>query len=639
MIQEGLNRQKHVLSEYSTTQDVEFISFDVKSVGLAHPDRRDYDFSHLRTKEGREVAEIYLVVFEGIADYIAVVPRAVWNDTVRDLAHGILPLISQLPCLFQPFMVHESQLHQAFSNLVRGEVYVNPTTGVIFDGYKPMKTTQPLLEPRNELQLLSLRAQQDLWSKIDTVSCGAKVDLNPIPPYICDFLLQLPTVNQYLRIEHKLLSDLSRPLKRYSAMPGKDSTFSSNRLWHFIIIQHGVNATEFFCCARHEVGDAWASKKYPLEHIKDVSQFLFQGPQAVESMVESMRTKSSEAISFTDHIFQSLRPEDILLESLVTIDSTQSASNIGTDTEDLEKESVLQKDDKKAMREGKAKEMLGEDDEQSPAADAPPLPASPKPGVENGLHWVCDELNQQFRAIGKMICFPLDLYNPVGNHIVVKHDWTEEDKANFDKPGRSLPAHIFSHSVSNRTSIVMRFCDFSSSGSKGLPVMSARYWQKPIADQHFIFLANVLPPELAMAPLLSWYLLFPSEWTTIFDQGTREQPHPTNGEHYINRVSQSFHQLPNPSFKTSKPYQFEIGSPFIKPKGENPLRCMVKLHNKSICPKESLVYHLCKALENDEMRITNLHTGAESATFATAKYHTTPRQVLTLQWQFGGKIS
>ena len=79
-----------------------------------------------------------------------------------------------------------------------------------------------------------------------------------------------------------------------------------------------------------------------------------------------------------------------------------------------------------------------------------------------GLPWLANRLNQKLSITGKQMIIPLDLRHPLGNHVLINHDWSQEDKDSFSKEGyMSLQAMIGSRWASDTipNAVVLRFID------------------------------------------------------------------------------------------------------------------------------------------------------------------------------------
>jgi hypothetical protein len=48
-----------------------------------------------------------------------------------------------------------------------------------------------------------------------------------------------------------------------------------------------------------------------------------------------------------------------------------------------------------------------------------------------GLPWLARRLNQKLSIDGKQMIIPVDLRHPLGNRVLVNHDWSQEDKDSF----------------------------------------------------------------------------------------------------------------------------------------------------------------------------------------------------------------
>lgn len=57
------------------------------------------------------------------------------------------------------------------------------------------------------------------------------------------------------------------------------------------------------------------------------------------------------------------------------------------------------------------------------------------PRTENsrGLPWLARQLNQKLSIDGKHMCTAIDLNHPLGNHVLVNHEWSQQDKESLSK--------------------------------------------------------------------------------------------------------------------------------------------------------------------------------------------------------------
>jgi hypothetical protein len=82
-----------------------------------------------------------------------------------------------------------------------------------------------------------------------------------------------------------------------------------------------------------------------------------------------------------------------------------------------------------------------------------------------GLPWLANRLNKKLSLAGKQMVVPLDLRHPLGNHVLINHDWSQEDNDTFRKDGyMSLTAMTGSRWARDTTpnAVVLRFIDGSS---------------------------------------------------------------------------------------------------------------------------------------------------------------------------------
>lgn len=580
-----------------------FLPFDIKYFSLRPTalKRLDYAFTQLGTNAMKTGAELYILGFEGIDDYTAIVPGDSMSHHT-DFARGTEPLIGRVPGWCHPFMVHDDNLGDAIGNLSDAAMglapcYVNPTLGIPLTGYKPRLTYEPALTlgertSYNKRDMISFSAIMWLWGQIEELSPDVTPHFNPVAPFICDFLMEFPALDSAVCVEHKVVEGLTWEAASIALERGVRSPFAKHRLHHFVIFQAHAGTHRFVCIPRHFIDDSWADltsitpEKY--------KPHLFDGDDALRRMLEYMQLTAPQAFKATEDITRNHNFGEDAVEML-------TSSGRIDDIQDL------------AM----------EDEGPSKSHHVP------------GLHWVTDILNKQCRDGGELICFPLDPGHPVGDHIVVEHQWSEDEKAAYDQDAGRLPDHVFSQRLQRRRSVPMRFIDMSGSTETYPFSMRAAYWSRPALPQHYMILGSTLKADLiSTSRTHSSYLLFPSSFTTQFDHGCRT---PVSNEGYtgnvfFRKVVQADDVLPEPVFEQTRTElkPFQQGSAFIKGEKINPLRYMVDLR------KGGVYKHLRELMNGEgEMSINSSQSGRANATFPKALYHMKLADVHKAAWDFG----
>ncbi|KAG9521382.1 hypothetical protein KCV07_g3761, partial [Aureobasidium melanogenum] len=648
--------------------DVSYIPFDIKTVSLAAIAKGNLDYSYSwGVMNTTYAAEIYLVAFETIPDYIAIMPKVIW-ETCMDAVEGTNALIARLQCMAQPFMVHDDDIKQAFINLVDcKEDLVNPTTGVTFHGYRAKSTSQLARisldseASRNPQFVNSFVSLKRLWNAIEQLDNGTKVEFNFLPPHICDFVLYVPGIEKAIRIEHKEYS--GRKVWDPPEAHGYQNPFSPDRMWHFLIVQDGKeeSLTGLICIGRHEVKPGIIARPRFFSKKENYLPFYFTGPDAVGQVIKSIWEKAPHAMKFADDTLRDLCPDDIDIDSVITTnkvldvmegfrqweadnekirheDGAFEDENQTDEWEDVPKEEPQDHDpEDREPKDGQPQDVephggLPEHEEQlDQRSQTSELlnPGQPATGLSkkrkvlsrrskytggrfpvqvhkhfritrngrvfnreagrwlprDGLHWMCDALNEQCRTHGSMMCYPLDIGHAYGNHILVDHHWTDAEKKMFDLK-RLLPADLFGSKLRGKKSIVLRMVDFTP-GTKNdsFPLcIKPRHWIQPAAGQHFIWIAGTTVAGLVTKA--SPYLLYPSNFTTLFDDEKCAGPFVHRGQSYI----QNHH---------------------------------------------SIYKHLRQAMEGDEMSIQNDQSSSRGVAFDPRVLHTTTTKVLQAYWDYG----
>ena len=93
---------------------MDFVTFDVKYMSLIAGSIKQLDYAYSFVHKGKwtKQAQVYLLMFESIPSYLAIVPKSVYEGS-SDFAYGTLPLVGKIPRWCQPFMVADEHLAQA----------------------------------------------------------------------------------------------------------------------------------------------------------------------------------------------------------------------------------------------------------------------------------------------------------------------------------------------------------------------------------------------------------------------------------------------------------------------------------------------------------------------------------------------
>lgn len=587
-------------------QGATFITFDVKYVSLRASRTRmqDYSFTEITKTSINENAELYLLCFEGVADYTAIVPKLVW-EKASSVSHGIDPLIANLPSWCFGFMVHDDDIRTVILDMISASVSQsghvrNPTVGTILTGYRPRATQTNYLIPTLGGQVRarsSYEAVTWLWTMLDKMKPRPKVHFNPLAPLICDYLLEIPGLQHALRIEAKSSVALGAH-KALGMETGIDrSPFAPARQWHFLILQAGAGISSFLCIGRHEVQDMWQDQAY--WRYEDYSEFVFDGADALERMIDHMRCNYSEAIEKVRHIAVTAGLNAVDLKSLVT-------SNAVDRIEEALKDATC----------------------MSPASLVCHTP---------GLPWVAAALNGQCRRAERGICFALDSGHPVCSHVMLDWHWTHEEGERYDTEGK-LPVFPFSQKAMDLPCVPLDFVDMSGA-KNALPLgMREFYWTIPIIEQNFLMIGSTfasqdLDPTTEFTP--SNYLMFPSQHLSLMD-GKVRKPVSTEGYDggaFFRRIYQALNAA-DPELWTSQRTDvlpFNQKSVFISDSEVDPKDYFVNLQNGRL---RAQIFEIFE--EGDEMRIKGFQEIKPNKPISKALYRSTLRVMHQAAWDFGG---
>lgn len=578
-----------------------FLTFDIKYRSTGIPDSLGY----LTTKQkwcGN--AEIFLLCFQGLPKYIAILPRLVARNISRWSASGIAHLISRAPPWVYPFMVHEEHLKEAVHKLLEcartGRCYQNPSTSVKLIGWTPKLQTSPSLSPSGNAQD-ALQAIRELWDLIKHVNPSVTYDFIPIAPLVADFLLTIQNVT--VRVEHKV--GYVRNKDGALNFNGHNPFFGGFQ-WHYIIMQPSADRQKWYCLARHHVPQEWLDNPTHLYIPRvELDKWVYEegaGRDSVRAILNYICKTAHAAIQNAKASPQNEESIDDI-ESLLRVDFLPDDDESDSDDE-------------------------GSDDEGDSL--------SKNQRDLTGLHWLLEPLNQQCRDSGQLVLIPLDLGHPFGTHIVVKHSWTSEDKEKWDQD-RTLPIYGFSPGIADRPCVVMRFWDLCPSLGKGTDHLSLkrRYWLRPFVEQPFLILGSLLrdPKDRITSSHYSPYLFLPSGFTTYFqlkdfrDWGI-DVGHPGSG--YYRSEKQVLH----PQWLTQSHNALRLHR-FMKI-GTNPEDYILNFQDGSIYKQ---LLRLINGTE-EKMSIRNPQSFDHHPTsFSKKEYLTTMGKVMQASWDYGRRIS
>lgn len=520
----------------------------------------DYAFRPVNKGDQRDV-EVYALVFQDIDDYVALVPKATY-DRSSDFSYGTTPLVLGVMAWCLPFMVHIDDLKTAFEGIINAiksnEPYENPTTGVVLAGWKP-SARAPKLFPTPAPECISgvnseasiKRLWKDITGSADQT--GVNVDLNPIAPLICDFILT--TKEHAIRIEHKYTSRSNQ----WNLRTGTQSPFAPHRLWHFLIYQSGIGpSAEYLCIRRGEAHPEWANSA-TISADMMAAFHHFSGPRALLDLLSYIASDAGLAAQEAEAVLANASPDDIA-DPEVLSSGADLANIMVPDMESREMNAL-----KGRIQHSK------------------------------GLHWIFPQFDGQCRQDGdKIMISPLDLGAPHGNVAMVRTPQQDTvPNSGLDPDGRRY-RFIFDKRLQKAACLVMRFEDHSGGDhQKGIHgkhlspwAMREAYWNRPCRgrEQHFWTLASCLPAKSAR--IFDGYLLLPSGLTKRFDidkNVRREKLTGTSDQRcrdYFLQKNLGDYSLPEPKQLLSKKHNtrrdLQTPGDFLKTLVE-PIRHMVKV--------------------------------------------------------------
>ncbi|KAI7161149.1 hypothetical protein KC349_g2984 [Hortaea werneckii] len=591
----------------SRQQAVVFMTFDVKSVGLRSLDLKGLSYAYTNQQDNEnQDPDMYVLVFEDVADYLALVPKGVW-ETSREFAYGVEPLVNRIPAWCQPFMVATEDLAAAVSSFVHSgkqAPYINPTTDVTFHGLSPRTTTdlRRLISPQHERMAMSMAAILFLRTKVR--ECGGEVHFNPVAPVLCDLLFLLPGVVFALRIEHKVSDGTVFE-------GGPRSPMAPGRLWHFLIMQNS-DGTIFHCFPRERAQDDLRhAHRLPAEYLR---AHRYEGSE-VRRMIQDMVELAPLANQRTWQILNRLGEH--------SVDELASSGASNKKRAPQDDQALL------TSMEAQVDHDTSDVDEDETSTSAPgstghPLGADLSKVKElagrfyhaKGLPWLVLLINRWCCDRKYGIVFPLDVGHPWGTHVFVDFRWEEDDRKRF-REGH-LPYPIYHRQMQGRRCVVLRLADC----------------QAP-----YILVGGMFDAHLMSQPVWQHsYLLLPSEHTTHSQHGIREAIDPdlpNRDRHYFRKILAELDDIPPfnhhargdtggyPALPLRK------GSAFVK-EGINPLQHIFSLDDGT------LYRCLCDILlAPDQLRFHQAGSDEPGPEFRPKLYRTTIRRVLAATWQYG----
>lgn len=582
--------------------DTTLLYFDVKYYSLRASGVKELDYAYSAHADNsmRDEAAIYVMVFESLSQYVALVPKHVFENAT-DFGYGVEPLICGLPPWCLLFLVHVDDLAEAIqgiSGAIKSKWYTNPTTGVVFSGWRPRtySTTQHLM-PEQAPKISSMSAVLMLAEGMN--ANGWKTDFNPVAPLLCDFWIwadHLAHLGGPIFIEHKAVDNYFHT--------GVDSPFAPDRQWHFVICSKpGVR--RMFCCARQDVGANWHQNEQLDKEVyedlchDDLSTLLaYIASNAHEAMVKSRRIASPQKQSAERN-----------LDSIISPESRAAAEH-----SDIHR----------------------------------PLDAhAPKERVfhDKGLPWLSLALNNLFATDGNLVCYPQDPYHPSGaDHLVVDHKWTPEDRSNLKLGLLPIAPLLSCGQYPDRKAVAIRFADLSGGfgSSLGHPIVMRRsYHTRPCPDvAGVILLGSILPKEVYQSGgQLQPYVLIRAQQLASYSSPLSRTSVPiprdkkeceSRDEKFFNFASlESTELLPGP-FSGSHSKALAKGTSFVQDDFD-PLTSIFDMHDL-----QSILLELLTG-EAHEMSIQSRLMNEPTASFVKADNLTTVGKFYQAAWDFSCK--
>lgn len=468
--------------------DLMFIAFDVKTLSLVHgadwQSGKYYNWTspNIRNEEQSKHVQFVIAMIEGVDDHMAIVPAQSWIDA-REQSFGTETLCHGMPLWVPLGMVSDDHLETAITRIIKAVVdkggwVTNPTNNVVYEGWTPFETMHPDSHPDETEGTTgaSYRVVKELWEEVKAV--GGRVYFNPYAPVLFDFIVWLPGIG-LVWIEHKYHNkavsgfEFARDIRR--------NPFHLRRVWHFTYCQGKDGVV---CIPRNLVDYSWGALRTLPKHI--VQQFLCRDfADAVDKVIKPHAGAARAAVV---QAIAELAPSDVT-EGLTTDKSSaplrKSAS--GRDKGDDPLTGML-------IRQRTA------------------------PGASIVLNRWC-------RTFGEGVCIALGGGVRVGGHIIVEHQWTEDDRSLFDNFGQ-LPVSLLTPGIEKRKYVPISMEDHSmtSNLSKGVWYPFAQRkenWKLVLEQPRHLILGLLTEPMVTkeLSERSSWYMLLPSGFTSKYSKG------------------------------------------------------------------------------------------------------------------------
>ncbi|SMQ48928.1 unnamed protein product [Zymoseptoria tritici ST99CH_3D7] len=242
----------------------------------------------------------------------------------------------------------------------------------------------------------------------------------------------------------------------------------------------------------------------------------------------------------------------------------------------------------------------------------------------------------------ELVCLPLDVFHPAGDHAVIAFALAETEKKAFLASGYEvLPFHMFSSEIKDCLAILVRFLDLSGGeivpgvhGKQVHPlVMRETYWSQPVEGVQAIIVASTLPADAS--EVFDSYALIPEHFTGRHEQQFLPDNRDKLSQYFRKYKDQAEYSLKEPRWPAASTDRkvMERGSKFLSHEYEDfdPLRHLVKLRDGSIRRFfKELMYG-----DADVVSVETPHSSTPNISFEAARYKTTPRALNQLTWDKG----
>jgi hypothetical protein len=533
--------------------------------------------------------EIVLVVVEGLTDAIAIMPAQIWAATT-DQSIGIEPTTARAPHFLTPFIVEQDDFELMLSRLVQsaspsGPWYVNPTTNVQMEFWRPIALASPRMEPAN-VSVPSRTSMDDMFRLFDDVELSGtaySIQFSPVPPAIRDFDLQREGEGA-VRCEFKVGPDPNDHAPKF---------LEAGRQWDMLICR--VSDDRLFCLARNDAAPYMGQQS--LSH-ELVEAHMFE--DAAEMMMYIERNASRARVE-RQKALRDVKPDDVCGPEVWVLNPGDN--------------------DPKSGR--KNKQLL--------------------------LPWVPSELVASCAAARYGVPLGLGRGDPSGMYTVVHHEWSNGDVETYQSTGRlPFDIWNVDKKKPGAYGVVLRLLDLGTPNNRN-PMcepfsMYRRDWRRPTPGQgrYFFLLGSVLSEKIHRAGTArgSRYLFLPSEFTALSSTDTLKQPDmqkKTTGEHYARRQKVAERELQEPRWGgQAGTVNFNNKNVHIlSSDGDGdaiePTRYVIGLLDGSIV---AAIKDVLSTTEG-ETSIDNPLFSDQNRSFARVSYHRLVRDLLQAKWDNG----